>query len=43
MNELESLQQNELFSREIAVFEYVIPFAEELLKGIGDDTKFSAK
>lgn len=43
MNELESFQQNELFSREIAVFEYVIPFAEELLKGIGDDTKFSAK
>lgn len=43
MNAPESLRQNELFSREIAVFEYVIPLAEELLKGIGDDTKFSAK
>lgn len=43
LNAPESLRLNELFSREIAVFQYVIPRAEELLKGIGDDTKFSAK
>lgn len=43
MNAPESLRQNELFLREIAVFKYVIPLAEELLKGIGDDTRFSAK
>lgn len=35
--------QNELFAREIAVFKYVIPYAEELLRGIGDNTKFSAR
>lgn len=43
LNAPESLRQNELFSREIAVFKYVIPLAEELLQRIGDDTKFSAK
>lgn len=39
----ESMRQNEIFSREISAFKYVIPRAEELLKGIGDQTKFSAK
>ncbi|KAG4070598.1 hypothetical protein HA402_013518 [Bradysia odoriphaga] len=39
----QSVHQNELFSREIAVFKYVIPLAEELLRRIDDDTKFSAK
>lgn len=43
VNAPESLRQNELFSREIAVFEYVIPLAEGLLRRIGDNTKFSAK
>lgn len=43
INAPESMRQNELFSREIAVFECVIPRAEQLLKRIGDNTKFSAK
>lgn len=43
LDESQSAHQNELFSREIAIFEYVIPRAEELLRRIGDNTKFSAK
>lgn len=39
----ENMRQNEIFSREITAFKYVIPRAEELLKGIDDHTKFSAK
>ncbi|KAJ6649181.1 hypothetical protein Bhyg_04415, partial [Pseudolycoriella hygida] len=35
--------ENDLFLREISVFKYVIPLAEELLKRVGDDTKFSAR
>lgn len=43
INAPECFGQNDLFSREIAVFQNVIPRAEALLKKIGDDTKFSAK
>ncbi|XP_037032313.1 uncharacterized protein LOC119071531 [Bradysia coprophila] len=43
LDEAQSIHQNELFSREIAVFKYVIPYAVELLRRIGDDTKISAK
>lgn len=43
VNAPESIRQNELFSKEIAVFENIIPLAEELLRRIGDKTKFSAK
>lgn len=40
---VESFKQNELFTREIAVFRDVIPRVEQLLRDINDETKISPR